>query len=667
MDNPFIDPESFKYHHNIHRNIFPTSPQGPRNHHHSQSLTQLSHAIDYSMMNSQQLLHTQQPPNDNGFSRLPSANAHESHDDLCVDQCSGVGLYNGSQYFNHRGPPHGVPLGWPTRGMSSRHDPGVLYNYSSDVDTNPFSWRGSAHASGSDVMNHSWYSPLEPDHRGADDDCQSMADSCCDSQCTMVGKCTNIACANKDDACTDQNCPSRPVDVPPEVASGAAALISITHAPEPSYHGYSLQSPGLNTFGFGISHHAQQALLGLPNLLPNAFGHNFAPIIDHALVAHSDPDSSSCTRSPCLLDDPRNYGNGNCHLPLVYQNPALFNRLHSIMEEPDMQMNPIFPECGAEISNPEAFLEHYNQQHRPSYKELVSSLQDSLQVNPRPQQGQAIASNGTNSRSPATPFDTSDSGASANTPSPLTPLSHSVEMADVKQTHPSPSRSMTEESESGTVDMEADREHRCLWRENPTADVCGQIFADSGELFDHSVNRHIKHAVKGPDGFSCGWLGCPRSAQGASGFPQRSKIERHMQTHIGHKPHVCSLCGKGFSAKQALNQHMFIHRGEKPLECNVCHKTFRYPSALTMHQRIHTGIKPLKCPVCGKMFSESSNLSKHKRTHEQRGRFSCAFPGCNRDFHRQDQLRRHAKTHYKESDSKSTTEIMTSPKIESVF
>lgn len=241
MDNPFgHQPESFKH----HCNVFLTSPQGPSNHHHSQSLTQLSHAIDYSMMNADQLLHAQ-PSNNDGFPRIPSTNTPVSHDDLCVDQCMGVGLYNGSQHFNHRGPPTGIPQGWSARGMSSRNDPGVLYNYSFGVDTYPVSYRGSIHPSDPDVMNHSWYGQLGRDHHGADDDCQSMGGtSCCDSQCTMLGKCTNIACANKDDACTDQNCPSRPVAVPPEVASGAAALISITHAPEPSHHGYSLQSPG---------------------------------------------------------------------------------------------------------------------------------------------------------------------------------------------------------------------------------------------------------------------------------------------------------------------------------------------------------------------------------------------------------------------------------------
>lgn len=126
---------------------------------------------------------------------------------------------------------------------------------------------------------------------------------------------------------------------------------------------------------------------------------------------------------------------------------------------------------------------------------------------------------------------------------------------------------------------------------------------------------------------------------------------------------------------------MYIHSDQKPLECNICFKTFRYPSALSkfihrstlsclpiiltdilsaMHMRVHSGEKPLQCPICGKKFSESSNLSKHKRTHEVKGRFNCNVRGCCRNFHRQDQLRRHMKTHQKDVVDGRVVDIYTS-------
>ncbi|KAK3330378.1 hypothetical protein B0H66DRAFT_59477 [Apodospora peruviana] len=671
MEGSFEPSEPFKY----GRHAF---------HHPSQSATNISFThsphhnlggiMDYSM---NAALPPEQSPGNLGH--LTNGGAGESHDDLCVDQCMGVGLYNGSQHFNHRGPPAGMQSGWPSRSMSSRRDPGLLYYNSFDVSAFSAPFRASVNPSHPDAVQP-WYGQhLQLDHHTADDDCQSVDDdSCCDSECTMTGKCSNIACANKDDACTDQNCPSRRIAVPTEVANGAAALISITHAPEPSHHSYGLQQAGqhnfslsqhvspahfngavMDGFGFGVSHPSHQASLEHPSFVPNGL----EPIMNHVLLAHDDPNSSTCTR-PCLLDDPRTYGNGNCPFPFSYNNPTQFGHLPPL--DQNLQMNQDLTECGAQISNPEAFLAHFNEQHRPYYRELLSNIQDPV-PDPREAQDESVLpSSETLSQSPTTPFDTSDSGASANTPSPLTPLSNSVDMSDAKPRSPSPARSTTvESSASGTVEMGPDYEHKCLWRDEGSTEVCGVSFTSSEELFNHAVNKHIKYATKGDHGFSCGWDDCPRSAHGASGFPQRSKIERHMQTHIGHKPHVCPTCKKGFSAKQALNQHMFIHTDQKPLECGICKKTFRYPSALTMHQRIHSGIKPLKCPICGKMFSESSNLSKHKRTHEVRGRFSCSVAGCNRDFHRQDQLRRHMKTHQKGNDGTSVNDDTTV--LDSVF
>jgi hypothetical protein len=86
-----------------------------------------------------------------------------------------------------------------------------------------------------------------------------------------------------------------------------------------------------------------------------------------------------------------------------------------------------------------------------------------------------------------------------------------------------------------SLDLGADEEHRCLWRDEGSSNVCGRVFADAEELFKHASETHIKHAQKGAQGFRCGWDDCPRSEAGAAGFPQRSKIERHMQTHIGRK------------------------------------------------------------------------------------------------------------------------------------
>lgn len=280
--------------------------------------------------------------------------------------------------------------------------------------------------------------------------------------------------------------------------------------------------------GFGLSNAPQQNYLLSPGLLPGQVGN----ITNHLLVAHADTGSSNCTR-PCPLDDPQNYP--YCHIPLYSNNaPGPFNQYNSVGS--DMQMTPGFVECGAEIHDPESFLAHFNAQHRPHFTGAANApnlLRNSAEV--RQQHGSVLASTEVMSP-PATPMDTSDSGASSGTPSPLTPVSNSVEMPDAKpEVSPHIRSTSIASSSSNPVELRAEEEHRCLWRDDGSPHVCGKVFANAEELFKHASDAHIKHAQKGAQGFRCGWEDCPRSDPSAAGFPQRSKIERHMQTHIGRK------------------------------------------------------------------------------------------------------------------------------------
>lgn len=54
-------------------------------------------------------------------------------------------------------------------------------------------------------------------------------------------------------------------------------------------------------------------------------------------------------------------------------------------------------------------------------------------------------------------------------------------------------------------------------------------------------------------------------------------------------------------------------------------------------------------------FSESSNLAKHRKIHGEKGRHACREVGCNKTFHRLDQLKLHAKTHCAAGSSASTS------------
>jgi hypothetical protein len=182
-----------------------------------------------------------------------ASSAYESHDDLCVDHCMGVGLYNGFQQFNHRGGQTTAHARWARENAVSG------YEYSLGIGAMPMQFRNHyAGPQSSNPYQQSWFSHnLDSAVRCSDEDCQSVGDmSCCDSHCTMTGKCTDIACADTEDACTDQNCPSRPGPVPSsEVVNGAAALISINHAPEEPSDNFNLQHSGelLTCFPLALS------------------------------------------------------------------------------------------------------------------------------------------------------------------------------------------------------------------------------------------------------------------------------------------------------------------------------------------------------------------------------------------------------------------------------
>ncbi|KAG9124925.1 zinc-finger protein [Ceratobasidium sp. 392] len=202
--------------------------------------------------------------------------------------------------------------------------------------------------------------------------------------------------------------------------------------------------------------------------------------------------------------------------------------------------------------------------------------------------------------------------------------------------------------QKATDDLAPPNTHTCGWID------CGQKFDTSADLTEHLSAVHVG---RGKASYDCHWIGCARHGP-KHGFSSKQKILRHLQSHTGHRPFKCDICGLDFSEAATLQQHMRRHTQEKPYVCDFpgCGKAFAITGALTIHKRTHNGDKPFKCKYCDRAFSESSNLSKHLRTHTGIRPYACTEPGCDKKFSRPDQVTRHMSVHRKKDKDKRPSE-----------
>lgn len=167
--------------------------------------------------------------------------------------------------------------------------------------------------------------------------------------------------------------------------------------------------------------------------------------------------------------------------------------------------------------------------------------------------------------------------------------------------------------------------------------------------------------------FHCTFENCNKS------FPCQSKLQDHLNVHLGIKPFECKICEKSFYSKKYLRAHQEIHENsvlecpnclvkfnrksnlkrhmktcQTVHRCQVCSKVYKKKGALETHvQEKHTKKvreskierKLVSCPFCQAEYKGASNCQAHIRAVHEKVRYSC--DKCDRSFAYNSTLQRH--------------------------
>ncbi|CAL4163632.1 unnamed protein product [Meganyctiphanes norvegica] len=163
--------------------------------------------------------------------------------------------------------------------------------------------------------------------------------------------------------------------------------------------------------------------------------------------------------------------------------------------------------------------------------------------------------------------------------------------------------------------------------------VCGKTFFTLGNLKSH---RYVHTGGKRKP-YACEICG--------QRYIQKSTLDTHMVVHTGDRPYSCRFCDKRFAFRSNMLHHEMLHTGEQPFQCDLCPAKFCQSIALKRHKIAHTGQKPFKCDLCDYACTRKRNLDLHMYTHTGETPFKCDFYGCQAEFARPRELKKHALLH----------------------
>lgn len=360
--------------------------------------------------------------------------------------------------------------------------------------------------------------------------------------------CLDEACEDAATPCTDANCsglakldqfPDEAMSDGDKEAAAALASIGDTHPALiqddfPHFHSDSNFGSHSCFPGSTCSHALPQGFLvtaagddNLGQLWEYLYQEN--PLATHILQYH-DPRNTVDHVRPCMADHP-DLAVPKCTLPRAVNGDVLNHGLTHNSED--------FT-CGFEVDTVDQFANHIFEDHWQMYMlnsdffglSQTAEAEDRLSLVPSRSSISSYSFNTASTNGPQfSPSDTSIQNLSAVSsipPSPIsratTPLAQPEELAIEAKSTETASISATAAGAGAAVDC------ICQWK--ITGDkLCGMRFKDANDLHTHTKNDHLKDMTRQRPGFRCQWNNCTRT----NVFGQKSKLERHIQTHTGCK------------------------------------------------------------------------------------------------------------------------------------
>lgn len=256
----------------------------------------------------------------------------------------------------------------------------------------------------------------------------------------------------------------------------------------------------------------------------------------HLQQYHFDQSMSAFCNEPCPLEDPSTFD--PCPFPAgtSFQDNSMAYNMSDLFGNQNSQHGS--QECGIRCGSPQEFIQHYGQEHlsyrsdSQGYPQTTTSRGLFTPPNDTLWASDLSIDTANNFK----PRDRRLKDPKANGLAPIqTTLVNVTKDAPMcgDESIPTP-RSASSASHSEIV-LGIEDDTKCFWCDAPGSDkICGVDFQNADELHKHVLEDHVNKMTKANGGFMCLWQQCSRS-EDCKSFEQKSKIQRHMQTHTGCK------------------------------------------------------------------------------------------------------------------------------------